>query len=765
VDDVQLVRLHPRPTALYVSRGRTVLATNLDGQVRPERDIGLFVRETRLLSRYEYRIDEHSVEPSALSNVQQHTWLGYYFTRTPGAPLRDPDRGSGMVPLATEETIELRVLRRVGEGFHEDLHLTNFSRSATQFALAVVIEADFADYVESGGDRQQEGNVAVHWDTERRTLTFSYAASSTGRGGTAPARFLSSVSICVSQSLTAARWDGVALRFDVALPPQGSADIGLTFVPAFDGIALETPVGCDEHGRHVSFDARTSEFDGVATRIADDAQPPYRARVFAALRQARADLAALRLFDLDHDERDWVPAAGLPVYVALFGRDTLTTAWQSALLGPEMMRGTLLELAQWIGRDDDPWRDEQPGKLLHEAHTGPTAMLGLNPRQRYYGSITTSGFYPVVLAELWRWTGDRQTVEALLPAALGGLEWLDRESDRNADGFYEYRTRSRDGVKHQAWKDSRDAIVDADGDEVEPPIATCEEQAFVYVAKLHLAEVCWWLDRKDIARRLWREAHDLKHRFNDRFWMQPEGFYAMGLGADGRLIRSVSSNPGHCLAAGIVDSERAAVTADRLMAPDLFSGWGIRTLSALNPAYNPYSYHRGSVWPVEQGSFAIGFLRYGLHDHLWRLGHAVFDAAALFEHERLPELFAGHGRTADQPFPALYPQGNSPQAWSASALFVIVQALLGLYPYAPLRALLLDPHLPEWLPSLTLRGLRVGEASVDLEFIRSERGRTEYRVLDTRGTLHVVRQPSPWSLTAGVGERIRDVIESLLPGH
>jgi glycogen debranching enzyme len=277
--------------------------------------------------------------------------------------------------------------------------------------------------------------------------------------------------------------------------------------------------------------------------------------------------------------------------------------------------------------------------------------------------------------------------------------------------------------------------------------------------------VCWWLDRKDIAGRLWREARDLKQRFNDRFWMQPEGFYAMGLGADGRLIRSISSNPGHCLAAGIVDSERAAVTADRLMAPDLFSGWGIRTLSAQHPAYNPYSYHRGSVWPVEQGSFAIGFLRYGLHDHLCRLGRAVFEAAALFEHERLPELFAGHARTADQPFPALYPQGNSPQAWSASALFVIVQALLGLYPYAPLRTLLLDPHLPEWLPSLTLRGLRVGEASVDLEFTRTERGRTDYRVLDTRGTLHVVRQPSPWSLTAGVGERIRDVIESLLPGH
>jgi glycogen debranching enzyme len=390
-------------------------------------------------------------------------------------------------------------------------------------------------------------------------------------------------------------------------------------------------------------------------------------------------------------------------------------------------------------------------------------VLGITPRQRYYGSVTTSGFYPVVLAELWHWTGDRQLVEHLLPTALDALEWLDRDSDRDHDGFYEYRTRSRAGVEHQAWKDSHDAIVDADGREVAPPIATCEEQAFVYVAKLHLAEVCWWLERKDAARRLWRDARELKERFNDRFWMEPEGFYAMGLDAADRPIRSISSNPGHCLAAGIVDTERAAKTADRLMAPDLFSGWGIRTLSATNPAYNPYSYHRGSVWPVEQGSFAMGFLRYGLHDHLARLTRAAFDAAAIFEHGRLPELFAGHARTADQPFPALYPQANSPQAWSASALLLMVQAVLGLYPYAPLRALFVDPHLPAWLPSLTLRGLRVGEASVDLRFERHASGRSDFAVLEKRGRLHVIRQPSPWSLTAGAGERIRDVIESLLP--
>lgn len=759
-----LIRLQPRSATLYASRGRTVLATGLDGQIRPERDVGLFVRETRLLSRVEYRIDDQRLVPSALSNIEQHTWLGYFFCRTPGAPTRAVDRGSGMVPLATEETLELRVFRRVGEGLHEDLHLTNFSRFATHFTLGLAIDADFADYIESGGERLQQGRSSVAWDAEAKRLAITYDATAPDHDGSEPATFSCGVEIAVRRAPGAVRWRNGELTCDVALSPQEEAHVCLMVTPIFGGCRLPVPQQCNGDEADDEYDTRRRAFVAGAALI-DDGSGDGHANVLAALQQARSDLAALRLFDLDDGHGGWVPAAGLPVYVALFGRDTLTVGWQAALLGPEMMQGTLEELARWVGRRDDPWRDEQPGKLLHEAHTGPTSMLNLHPRARYYGSITTSGFYPVVLADLWHWTANRGLVERLLPTALGALDWLDREADRDGDGFYEYLTRSADGVKHQAWKDSRDAIVDHDGREVEPPIATCEEQAFVYVAKMHMAEVCWWLDRKDDARRLWRDARDLKRRFNDRYWMEDEQFYAMALGPDQQPIRTVGSNPGHCLAAGIVDDMHAANTADRLMADDLFSGWGIRTLSARHPAFNPYSYHRGSVWPVEQASFALGFVRYGLHDHLTRLARAMFDAAMVFEYARVPELFSGHARTPGQPFPALYPQGNSPQAWSSSALFQIVQALLGVYPYAPLRTLLLDPHLPEWLPTLTVRNLRVGEAAVDLRFERDSGGRTDYHVLDTRGTLHVVRQPSPWSLTAGVGERIRDVIESLLPGR
>ncbi|HEX6291541.1 MAG TPA: amylo-alpha-1,6-glucosidase, partial [Herpetosiphonaceae bacterium] len=353
----------------------------------------------------------------------------------------------------------------------------------------------------------------------------------------------------------------------------------------------------------------------------------------------------------------------------------------------------------------------------------------------------------------------------LIEPALNALRWLDRDGDLDGDGFYEYQTRSTQGAENQAWKDSGDAIVDEHGAQVKPPIATCEEQGFVYLAKLHLSEVLWWLDRKDEARRLFHEAGELKQRFNERFWIEQQGFFALGLDSQKRQIRSITSNPGHCLATGIVDQSLVERTAARLLAPDLFTGWGVRTLSSENPAYNPYSYHRGSVWPVEQATFALGLLRYGLHQHVESLCRAQFEAAALFDFYRLPELFSGHQRDADHPFPALYPQANSPQAWSASAVFCLLQSLLGLYPYAPLNLLLLDPHLPEWLPEITLRNLHVGQAVVTLRCYRTEHGASDYRVLDQQGTLHVVRQPSPWSLTAGFGERMKDALMSLLPGR
>jgi len=378
--------------------------------------------------------------------------------------------------------------------------------------------------------------------------------------------------------------------------------------------------------------------------------------------------------------------------------------------------------------------------MLHEAHRGPLAVLNITPHARYYGSITTSPLYPIVLWEFWRWTADSECVRRLIEPALRALHWLDTDADLDGDGFYEFQTRSEQGLKNQGWKDSSDAIVYADGTQVPTPIATCEAQAFAYAAKRHMAELLWWFGRRVEARELQRQALALRRRFHDVFWMEPEAFVAMALDPQKRPVRSIASDAGHCLGTGIFDPPQARAVADRLLAADLFSGWGIRTLSAAHPAFNPFSYQRGSVWPVENGLIALGLARYGLYDHLHRLCRAHFEAAALFDHWRLPEVFSGHPRDAQHPFPGLYPETNWPQAWSAAAVVSMLDALLGIWPFAPREVLVLDPHLPPWLPQLIVAGLRVGAARVTIEFRRRPDGATDHRVLEQHGSLRIVRR-------------------------
>ena len=743
------------------------MATGIDGCIRDGSPHGLFVHETRLLSRHLIQIDGESPDPNALSNVEQHSWLGYYLMRVPGIS-SEQDHGSGQVQPASQQSLELRVSRVVGEGLHEDVDITNFSQHKIRFTLEIELAADFANLIETTGERIQRGQLERTWRESNGSsdLEFSYYAERhyEQQNESGDVRLERAVTIRVENASSPIERADSGVRFTIELNPHQQWHVCIRVLPRIDGVQMEPPQGCRQLLDAYTFRRKTL-FLSEATRFEGLGSDTLTPVVHGALEQAAYDLDSLRLPDLDHDRRSWTMAAGLPMYVALFGRDTLTAAWQAALLGPEMMRGSVAELQRWQGREVNDWRDEQPGRMLHEAHTGPLEVLNFNPRARSYSSVTTSAFFPVVLAELWHWTGDRNLVRQHIPAARAALRWLTEYCDFNGDGFHEYQTRSKDGVRHQAWKDSGDAIVYDDGSQVEPPIATCEEQGFAYLGKLLLAEVLWWLDDRDEAKQLYREAEDLKKRFNERFWMDDLNYVALGLNAEGRQIRSVTSNPGHCIATGILDQALVAKTADRLMLDDLFSGWGVRTLSAWHPAYNPYSYHRGSVWPVEQATFILGFVRYGLHTHAERLARAFFDAAALFDFYRLPELFSGQPRDDAHPFPGMYPQANSPQAWSASAVFCVVQGLLGLYPYAPVNLLLVDPHLPEWLPELILRDLRVGDSRAAIRFYRTSDGTTDYRVLDVTGSLRIIRQPSPWSLTASFGERLRDLAGSALPGR
>ena len=719
------IRIRPRAFTTHISCGRAVLATTLTGLIDGAADHGLFVDETRLLSRWKYRIDDREPAPNALSILDPHRWLGYYVIPAPGVTMPEEDDGSGQVPLASQRTLELQVTREMFDGgMREEIALTNYTSEQSSFVFTIELESDFADSAETR-KRVQHGVTTTTWTGGR--LTFDYNAS---HGAATLDRQ------CVIEVSEEGRFENGRIVFALSLQPKQRATIGLVCGDGSGPLPDRTAGAADSAG----FDS------AIAGSLTEDVE--------ATLQQAQTDLDSLHLGE--------TVAAGLPLYIALFGRDTLTTAWQAAVLGPGLMTGTLRTLAALQGTRIDDWRDEQPGKMLHEAHTGPLAMLDYNPRRRSYSSITTSGLYAFIVAELWHWTGDKDLVRSFIEPALRALQWLERDGDPDGDGFYEYQTRSPMGPRNQAWKDSSDAIVYGDGRLVEPPIATCEEQAFVYVAKLHFAETLFFLGERDLSRKIYREAVELKKRFNEAFWMEDEGFYALALDSQKQQVRSIASNAGHCIAAAIADASLVERTADRLFAEDMFSGWGIRTLSASHPSYNPYSYHLGSIWPVEHGTFALGFMRYGLHDRVEQIARAQFEAAALFEYHRLPELFGGQPRDEQHPFPAIYPNANSPQAWSASSVFALLQAMLGLYPYAPLKLLVIDPHLPEWFPEFTLRDLRVGKAVVTIHFRRGRNGRTSYKILDQRGKLHVVRQATPWSLTAQPAERLRDALASLV---
>lgn len=735
-----------------------MLVTGDDGFVSGNGEQGVWCFQTRMLSRYRWLVNGKPPTISTFSAVEQHRWLGYYLAlptnwRDTETQEHDP----------AQQTIELKLMRVAGNGFLEEVELTNHTQIETTVELELEVDADFADPSEAqGGNRQQKGKLKRRWREQGEhagVLEFDYTVEHAfdHQGEQGMAKMHRALRLHVQNATCAPRRHGRKIAFTVHLAPHESWRATIECSIGIEGQWLPGSERWDSE--RVRFLADSTSF------FTSQQAANLSSAVQRTLERSRQDLFALRLFDLDQSDRSWTFAAGVPSYLAFFGRDVIAASWEANLLSNEPVRGSLAYLPVTQGKETDDWRDEQPGRMVHELHTNPLAVLNFSPHSRYYGDITASIHYPLLVSALWHWTGDKEAVRPFVEPALKALRWADENAHVYGDGLYRFQTRSERGEKNQGWKDSSDAIVYEDGKQVSDPLGTCEMQGFVYASKLHFSEALWWLDEADTAKQLYREAEELKKRFNEKFWMEQEQFIGMGIDASGRLIRSIASDPGHCLASGIIDESLVRPMVARFLQDDLFSGWGIRTLSANHPAFNPFAYHRGAVWPVENGVFVLAMARYGLHAETHQLAKAFFETACLFEHCRLPEVFAGHRRDAEHPFPGLYPRADSPQAWSASAPFVVVQALLGLYPYAPLNVLFLDPWLPEWLPFLKLANLRVGNAVVDLRFERAQDGSTNYHVDQLRGDLHVIRQPSPWSLTTSFGERVKDSITSLLPGH
>jgi glycogen debranching enzyme len=717
------------PSRRLLHADYTVLCSGPDGTLSADPE-GLYDHDTRVLSYRRLTIDGRDLTFVSSAELAADQRLITLLAPQPG--------GDADGPRLPQDAIEVRIESRVGPGLREQITLWNRSMVAVSPELRLEVDADFADVLEVGRPRRQTGDT-TRGQEEGGGLELTYRAV---RGDCHVAR---GIRVLASQTGRAETGDSPALSWRPELGPRASWNVELRFESLVDGQWRSPEMPVPTRGRSNRRDAELRAWRTARPTVESD--PPLLGRI---VDRAMEDLFALRNRELDGDEEGaWVPNAGVPTYTGVFGRDALTAGWQSSLLGPEISRGALHLLAAHQADEDDEFRDAEPGKLLHEMRRGPLSELDVIPQRAYYGSQTTPAMFVLALSELWHWTGDTDALRRYRAPAMRGLAWAAERGDLDGDGFLESLTRSPRGLQNQGWKDSDEAIRYPDGRNVGPPLATVEEQAFHILAIERMAEILVALEDDDEADALLARACALRDRWHEAFWLPVAGYYAMALDSNKRAVESIGSNAGHALGAGLIPREHAARVADRLLAPDLFSGWGVRTLSSGHPSYNPFAYHLGTVWPVEQATFALGLKRYGLDDHADRLILGLIEAAAEFRDLRLPEALSGLSRD-ESPVPVPYPDSNSPQAWTASATIQLVQLLLGLYPFAPLAILaLVRPRLPPDVRSLTIGRLRIGDATVSLRFQRRDDGSASHEVIEQDGRLLVIEAPPPQDVAGG----------------
>jgi glycogen debranching enzyme len=708
------------PPVITISQGRTFMVTTRSGMILPDSDQGLYAVDTRFVSFYQLYINRVPLE---VVNGSQLTFYASRFHLT--NPVINTEGG-----IIDAHTLNVTINRMVSDSLHEELEVINYMGKKVHFLLELTIRSDFADIFEVKSHTIiQRGQTETIWYKHLRKLHTVYDHNHFHRAisyqvttcstplGYANGRIFFEIELEQNES-----WQMCADLLlehgqDVKKPVPGSCSVGK------QGSASQGATPSPKAEPTSDFDARQARWQDRCTALTTSDNSLYR-----TYHQAIMDMGALRIYDMDVSDDAWVPAAGVPWFVTLFGRDSLTVSYQNMLISPDFARGALKRLAEHQAKERDDWRDAQPGKIMHELRSGEAVHFHTIPFYPYYGTADATILYLIVLSEAYRWTGDADLLKQYRQVAENCLEWIDHYGDLDGDGFQEYKTYSSLGYENLAWKDAAESVVYADGSQVKQPKGTCELQGYVYDAKTRMAEVFQVLGDDAQAQALLQQAEALKHNFNQTYWMEDEGCYAFALDPHKQLVTSVASNAGQCLWSGIAEQEKAERTARRLLQEDMFSGWGIRTLSSKNPAYNPYSYQRGSVWPHDNGIIAAGFKRYRLVKEANQVMRAMFDAIERFDSYRPPEVFAGLKRKGDIDFPALYPGGaNIPQAWATGSIFQMVQTILGLQADAPHKRLYINPTLPQWLPEIELQHLRVGSCSIDLHFWR-EGNHSRYEV-------------------------------------
>jgi glycogen debranching enzyme len=668
------------PDRLRILEGATFCICDDLGDL--SRDVeGLYAEDTRFLSTLKLTVD--GKRPLLLSSDRIEYFSAAFFMRN---PLSD-----GL----TQDALSIRRERFVGDGMQDAIAVVNESMEPVEFDLQIELGSDFADIFAVkdhdfalGDPLRADPLPAVRhgeFDAGRNQFVVS-------DDGTLPLK---------TQVIFSKEGQAVdsSMRYRLSLAPRERWDLQVDVFPLPDGEQVAPRFAERRFGEEVGR-VRDSLF-AWQLRV-----PQLRASwdvLGHAFGQSVADLASLRMRS-DNSGIGKLPGAGVPWFMSVFGRDTIITCLQTLLFGPELARTALEVLAELQAREDDPSIDAEPGKIVHEVRHGKAALRWF---ERYYGTVDATPLYLILLSEVWRWTDDAALVTALKAPALAALDWIDKYGDRDGDGLVEYQKRSHHGLDNQSWKDSGDSQRFRDGTFAQPPIAPCEVQGYVYDAKRRMADMARevWRDR-DLAARLDRDANELRERFDEAFWIDDGAYYALALDGDKRRVDALCSNIGHLLWSGIVPPHRVDAIVDRLMGDDLWSGWGVRTMSTADAAYNPLSYHNGTVWPHDNSLIAAGLARYARWPEAQRIVQRMLMAASHFGFQ-LPEVFAGM-RRSDTPFPIAYPTAARPQAWAAGTPVLLLQVLLGLQPDRRRHALetLAPIELPSWAGAIRLTGVR-----------------------------------------------------------
>ncbi len=679
------------PPQIAIHQGQTVLISEEDGQIASPSEKGLYFRDTRLISAWSIYANG---TPWVLLNGGA---IAYYASRIflTNADVLTQD---GVVAA---RTMSLVISREVDGGVHEDLDVTNHGLHPVRFNLELALRCDFADTFEVKSDKiVRRGRITTQWDPAGQSLANTYRNED----------FVRAVTITAVGAETL--YANGRLSFAIDLQPGASWHCCLRYDLLDCGHEIRAPNDCVAHDADNRHAADLRDWQRRVMKISTSNEEFYR-----FFHQATADMAALRLPIGDGDHMVFMPAAGLPWFVAPFGRDSLIVSLQNLTIYPDFAAGTLaiLEGLQATTRDD--YRDAEPGKIMHELRYGELAHFKLIPHTPYYGTADATPLWLITLHAAWRATGRRELLDRHMKAAEACLAWIDDYGDRDGDGFQEYQTRSSAGYENMGWKDSGDAVMYPDGSLVRGPKALCELQGYVYDAWRRMAHIYDHLGDSARAGALRDKAARLFERFNEAFWNEAEGTYAYALDGTKTPVLSVVSNPGQCLWSGIVPPDRAARVVARLMQPDMWSGWGIRTLSAAHRSFNPYAYQLGAVWPHDNALIAMGFKRYGFGAEAAQIARDISGAAGHFGGNQLPELYAGIQKDRTN-FPVQYLGANVPQAWAAGSAFTLLQSMLGLLPDAVAGRVFIDPELPAWLPDVTIRDLTVGAQDFSIRFWR-----------------------------------------------